>query len=42
MSTTSESAAAPSPFTPRILEAVRHYGTLGIFLGLGTGRLALV
>ncbi len=34
MTTTPASAAAPSSLTPRILEAVRHYGTLGIFLVL--------
>ena len=34
MTTTPASVAAPSSLTPRILEAVRHYGTLGIFLVL--------
>ncbi|RVL91486.1 ABC transporter permease, partial [Sinorhizobium meliloti] len=34
MSITSASAAAPSSFTPRVLDAIRHYGTFGIFLVL--------
>jgi ribose transport system permease protein len=34
MSNPSASAARPSSFTPRLLEAVRQYGTLGIFLVL--------
>ncbi|AGA07584.1 Ribose/xylose/arabinose/galactoside ABC-type transport systems, permease component [Sinorhizobium meliloti GR4] len=34
MSITSASAAAPSSFTPRVLNAIRHYGTFGIFLVL--------
>ena len=38
MTTTPASAAAPSSLTPRILEAIRHYGTLGIFLVLVMGE----
>ena len=34
MNTQSASAAAPSSFTPRLLEAIRSYGTLGIFIVL--------
>ena len=34
MSITSASAAAPSSFTPRVLDAIRHYGTFGIVLVL--------